>query len=65
MNRRAIRAVSLRDEKILTLDKIQTYRSHIHAQLQRYVAHAPHYGDIETQLIEDTEHDHYQIFSVG
>jgi len=29
------------------------------------LGHKPPYGDIELQLIEDTEHDHYQIFSVG
>ncbi len=47
------------------MDKLVTYRSQIRTLLQRYLLHKPSYGDIELQLIEDTEHDHYQIFSVG
>jgi hypothetical protein len=47
------------------MDKLVTYRSQVRTLLQRYTAHKPPYGDIELQLIEDTEHDHYQIFSVG
>ncbi len=47
------------------MDKLIKYRSHIRTLLQRYLAHKPPHGDIEIQLIEDTEHDHYQIFSVG
>lgn len=47
------------------MDKRITYRTHIHTLLQRYSDHTPPYGEIETQLIEDTEHDHYQVISVG
>ncbi|KOR30031.1 fatty-acid oxidation protein subunit alpha [Achromatium sp. WMS1] len=47
------------------MDKILTYRSRICTLLQRYLTHKPAYGDIELQLIEDTKHDHYQVFAVG
>jgi len=47
------------------MDKLTKYRSNIHKILQRYLAHKPHYGEIEIQIIEDTQHDHYQVFSVG
>ena len=47
------------------MDKLLTYRAHIQTLLQRYLTHRPSYGDIEMQFIEDTKHDHYQIFSVG
>lgn len=47
------------------MDKLNQYRAYIHQILQAYVAHKPSYGDIEVQLIEDTTHDHYQVYYVG
>ncbi len=47
------------------MDRVTAYRSHIRTLLQRYLSRRPSGDDLETQLIEDTEHDHYQIFSVG
>ncbi|RWX52196.1 XisI protein [Candidatus Electrothrix marina] len=47
------------------MDRLTAYRSHIRTLLQRYLSRKPPGDDFEVQLIEDTEHDHYQIFSVG
>ncbi len=47
------------------MDKLITYRKRVRELLQRYQTHTPPYGDVEMQLIEDTKHDHYQVFSVG
>ena len=47
------------------MDTVTAYRSYIRTLLQRYLSRKPPGDDLEMQLIEDTEHDHYQIFSVG
>ena len=45
--------------------KSETYRTIIKQLLTQYATYKPSHGDIETQIIFDTEHDHYQIVSVG
>lgn len=45
--------------------KSETYRTIIKKLLTQYATYKPSHGDIETQIIFDTEHDHYQIVSVG
>jgi hypothetical protein len=47
------------------MDKLAIYRSHIQTVLQRYLSRRSPTDNLEIQLIEDTKHDHYQIFSVG
>lgn len=47
------------------MDKLKQYRACIHQILQRYAAQRHSYGQIETQVIEDTTHDHYQVYHVG
>jgi len=47
------------------MDKLVTYREHVRALLRRYLTRPPPYDDVETQLIEDTRRDHYQVLSVG
>ena len=47
------------------MDKLTRYRTYVHQILEPYTRHKPSYGDIEIQLIEDTTHDHYQIYHVG
>jgi hypothetical protein len=47
------------------MDKLSHYCSCIRNILHRYETHVPCYGEIEIQLIEDTEHDHYQVYTVG
>lgn len=47
------------------MDKIARYRSCVSQLLDTYKSHKPSYGDIEVQLIEDTTHDHYQVYHVG
>ena len=47
--------------------QIAEYRACIHHLLQKYTTHTPSYAEaeIEIQLIEDTTHDHYQVYHVG
>lgn len=45
--------------------KIEHYRIWIKQLLTQYSAYKPSYGEIEIQLAFDTEHDHYQIVSIG
>lgn len=47
------------------MDRVTACRSHIRTLLQRYLARKPPGDNLEMQLIKDTAHDHYQIFSVG
>ncbi len=47
------------------MDKVSQYRACIHQVLQTYATQTHSYGEIETQVIEDTTHDHYQIYHVG
>ncbi|MCP4104015.1 MAG: XisI protein [Desulfobacteraceae bacterium] len=47
------------------MDRVSRYRECIHQILRRYATHKPSYGDIEVQIIEDTSHDHYQVYHVG
>lgn len=41
------------------------YRHVVQALLQRYAAAAAADPDIETQILVDTQHDHYQLVDVG
>ena len=47
------------------MDKIETYRKYIKQIITEYSQYKPSYGDIEAELIFDTEHDHYQLVNVG
>lgn len=47
------------------MDKLTDYRVCIQQILQPYRNRSHAYGDIETQVIEDTTHDHYQVYHVG
>ncbi|MCP4344773.1 MAG: XisI protein [Desulfobacterales bacterium] len=47
------------------MDKIETYRMHIKKLIAEYGKYKPSYGEIEVELIFDTEHDHYQLVNVG
>ncbi len=47
------------------MDKIETYRMHIKKLIAEYGKYKPSYGEIDVELIFDTEHDHYQLVNVG
>ena len=47
------------------MDKLNQYRAYIHQILEQYASQTHSYGEIETQVIEDTVHDHYQVYHVG
>ncbi len=45
--------------------QLEQYRQHIQEVIRRHSAHQPAYGEVELQLIFDTEHDHYQLVHAG
>ena len=45
--------------------KIDKYRQIVTEILTEYSSHKPSYGDIEVELILDTERDHYQLVHAG
>jgi len=47
------------------MEPLETYRTYIKELLSEYSRYKPSYGDIEVELIFDTEHDHYQVVNVG
>lgn len=47
------------------MDKLAQYRAYIQQLVEQYGKYKPSYGEIEMQPIFDTEHDHYQLFTVG
>ncbi len=47
------------------MDKIEAYRTYIKQLITEYSKYKPSYGDIDVELIFDTEHDHYQLVNVG
>lgn len=47
------------------MDKVQQYRQLVQQLLQDYAQISSGQGDVETQIISDPEHDHYQLLYVG
>jgi hypothetical protein len=47
------------------MDKIAQYRNYIQQLLTEYAQGSPSDDDIETELIFDTERDHYQVVYTG
>ena len=47
------------------MDKLTTYRTYIQQLLQQYQRYTPGSQDIETEIVTDTEHDHYQLIHIG
>lgn len=47
------------------MDKIEQYRNYIQEIIQEYGQYKYSYGDIEAQMIFDTENEHYQLLNVG
>jgi hypothetical protein len=44
---------------------VETYRTQVQDLLKQYVEQRPLYDEVETQLVVDTIHDHYQLVNVG
>jgi len=47
------------------MEKIEMYRNFIKNILTDYAAYKPSYGEIEVQVVCDTENNHYQLVRVG
>ena len=47
------------------MDKLTAYRTSIRQLLQQYQQYSQSSGEIETEIVTDTEHDHYQLLHVG
>lgn len=45
--------------------KVEQYRVYVKDVLKQYGSHKLAYGDVETQIIVDAEHDHYQLVRAG
>ena len=45
--------------------RLERYRQCIQEVIQRHGSRQPAYGEVELQLIFDTERDHYQLVHVG
>ena len=45
--------------------KLDQYRQYMQEVIRRHGSHQPAYGEVELQLIFDTEHDHYQLVHAG
>jgi len=45
--------------------KVDKYRTDVQELLTQYSRHKSPYGDDETQVIFDREHDHYQLVHAG
>jgi hypothetical protein len=48
------------------MDRLEQYRSWIRQLLNEYASYKSSYDqDVESEVITDTEHDHYQLMRVG
>lgn len=47
------------------MDKVEQYRQYIQNLLIKHGKYKPHREEIESELIFDTVHDHYQLMRIG
>jgi hypothetical protein len=47
------------------MEKIEQYRTHIKYLLAEYAKGSPSDNEVETELVFDTERDHYQVVYTG
>lgn len=47
------------------MEKVEKYRDCIKQVLTKYATYKPSYGEVDMQVIFDTEHNHYQVVRVG
>ncbi|MGB8691863.1 MAG: element excision factor XisI family protein, partial [Microcoleus sp.] len=43
------------------MEKVEKYRDCIKQVLTKYAAYKPSYGEVDVQVVFDTEHNHYQV----
>ena len=46
------------------MEKVDKYRDCIKQFLTKYAAYKPSYGEVDVQVVFDTEHNHYQVVRV-
>jgi len=44
---------------------VAEYQTHIENLIKAYSHYKPYYGDMETELVFDREHNHYMLVNVG
>ncbi|MEZ4850454.1 MAG: XisI protein [Bacteroidia bacterium] len=47
------------------MDKLRTYQNYIRTLLQRHAGYKPKNLDVETQIIFDTENNHFLLMDIG
>ncbi|BAZ08235.1 fdxN element excision controlling factor protein [Calothrix sp. NIES-4071] len=47
------------------MDTLERYRSYVSQLINEYAKYKPSHGQIETEAIIDTLHDHYEVMHVG
>ena len=47
------------------MEKVEKYRECIKQVLTKYAAYKLSYGEVDVQVVFDTEHNHYQVVRVG
>lgn len=47
------------------MDKLAQYRTYIQDILDEYSQYRPSYEEVDVEQIVDTNHDHYQLMTVG
>jgi cytochrome oxidase Cu insertion factor (SCO1/SenC/PrrC family) len=47
------------------MDKLNAYRTYVQDIITEYSQYKSAYGDVEREAIFDTQHDHYQLMTVG
>ena len=47
------------------MEKLETYRRYVRQVLEHYAQFKPAYGNVDMELLFDTERDRYQLITVG
>jgi hypothetical protein len=47
------------------MDQLDRYRAIVRRLIEDYASCKPAYGDIRTEAVVDSEHDHYEVIQVG
>jgi hypothetical protein len=47
------------------MGQLERYRAIVRRLIEDYASYQPAYGDIRTEAVVDSEHDHYEVMQVG
>jgi hypothetical protein len=47
------------------MGQLDKYRAIVRRLIEEYANYTPAHGDIRTEAVVDTEHDHYEVMEVG